>query len=162
MIAPPSDASTRATTGEERLGDDGHVVGVGVEQVSPSRRIPTWPFQKTRSPRAARPAPSGRPSSTACMSELRGAGCPAARSASWTRRRAVDAAGAAPAPEIGHAEEALGLGHEVAGDRRRGAPRGTKPPPRSAAKPPLVPQTRDLGEEGQVVRDPCPDQRRAA
>ena len=123
--------------------------------VSASRMIPTCPFQNTRSPRRERRVRRrARPRAAPPACRNRAAPSrPAAEQRQLHQRRAVEAAGAAPAPEVGDAEEALGLRHQVAPTGAR-CGRGTCPPPRSRAKPPVVPVTAHLGEEGQLGQHP--------
>ena len=86
---------------------------------SPSIMMPTWPAQKTRSPRwRAAPASTAAPIMVSCRSVSRGAAWPAAIRESCTRPEQSSPIAGAPAPEIGRAEEALGNGDEIALRRR--------------------------------------------
>jgi hypothetical protein len=91
----------------------------------------------------------GLAESAACMSESRGAGMrPVAISASCTSAEQSIPIGAAPAPEIGRAEQAFGHGDEIRGRRpemgERHVPAAAQPGEAGGAARDV-----DAGEEGQ-------------
>ena len=117
---------------------------------SPSRMIPTCPFQNTRSPRrSGAPACERAPDQRRLHVRIARGRAAAGEQRELDEARAVDAAGAAPAPEVGHAEEPLGLGDEVARDRGEVGARHVA----AAAQPGEAAgraADRHLGEVGQV------------
>ena len=156
MIAPPFDRSNPRDDGEERLGGDGHVVGVGMEQGVAVAHDPdvTLPEDEI--------AAAKRVLGAEVLAEEGGLHVGVARrgDAGGEERQlheagAVDAAGAAAAPEIGDAEEALGLRHEVGRDggevRRRNEAAAAK-----LGEAATGAADGDVGEEGQVVLDLAP------
>ena len=85
--------------------------------VALSRTMATWPFQNMKSPRCrlekSAAGSNGRPSDASCMSLSRGQGVPPAVHRELHQRGAIEAEAGLAAPEIGHAEEALGDSDEV-------------------------------------------------
>ena len=88
-----------------------HVMAIGMEKGFLSVMMPTWPFQKTRSPRR-RPSRSliirCRPSCASCMSVSRGAGDPAGLERGLHQAGTIQALGRLAAPVVGHIKKSFG------------------------------------------------------